>query len=157
MWPFSRFGIFLMHFSEYYVGLEEVAPHPSATFFNFSYPLESFRSDPLAWFSDVSFKAFSELLASSASDWFSMFRVLTLSVDDSILIISPSSELFKSILFCSLTVVFRFAWGSVVNGFPCFLNFLVGHNGLFLFFSSSPWNSNRLQFQLLCKVFYRKK
>ena len=50
--------------------------------------------------------AFTESSASSASDSFSVFRMLLLSVGDSISSISSSSELFKSVFFCSLFVVF---------------------------------------------------
>ena len=110
-------------FPVYSVDFEEVATPPSATLFAFSCPLEVSCSDSLASLSEVSFVAFSESLASSASDWFLVLRLFSLSVDDSIVIISSSPELLKSIFFCFLAVVFLFAWGSGVNGFSRALYF----------------------------------
>ena len=81
----------------------------------------SFFSIPLffSWNKNI----ISFLQSSSASEWFSVFRLLSVSVDDSISFISPSSDLFKSVFFYSLIVVFRFDWGSGVSGFSRVLYF----------------------------------
>ena len=77
-------------FPVYLLGLNEVLPPLTGTLDAFSYHSKVCCSDCLALISDVSFADFIELLVFSAPEWICQFRLFSMSVDDSISIISSS-------------------------------------------------------------------